>query len=179
MSRTGRRPSRLVDGWRTRIEDDVSELPDDEYFMRLALREAARAAAHDDVPVGAVVVRRGEVVGAAHNERELRQSPTAHAEILAIEEAAARIGHWRLLETTIYVTVEPCPMCAGAISQARIPRLVFGARDEKAGAAGTVFDIARDPRLNHFTEVRSRVLEDESVELLQRFFAERREAGEK
>jgi tRNA(adenine34) deaminase len=142
-----------------------------------ARRRGPRGAA--GAPVGAVVVRRGEVVGAAHNERELRQSPTAHAEILAIEEAAARIGHWRLLETTIYVTVEPCPMCAGAISQARVPRLVFGARDEKAGAAGTVFDIARDPRLNHFTEVRSRVLEDESVELLQRFFAERREAGEK
>ena len=157
----------------------MNELTDDEYFMRLALREAARAVAHDDVPVGAVVVRDGEVIAAAHNERELRQSPTAHAEILAIEEAAARIGHWRLLETTIYVTIEPCPMCAGAISQARIPRLVYGARDEKAGAAGTVFDIARDPRLNHFTEVRSRVLEDESVALLQEFFNRRREAGEK
>ncbi len=157
----------------------MNELTDDEYFMRLALREAARAVAHDDVPVGAVVVRGGEVIAAAHNERELRQSPTAHAEILAIEEAAARIGHWRLLETTIYVTIEPCPMCAGAISQARVPRLVYGARDEKAGAAGTVFDIARDPRLNHFTEVRSRVLEDESVALLQEFFNRRREAGEK
>jgi tRNA(adenine34) deaminase len=157
----------------------MNELTDDEYFMRLALREAARAVAHDDVPVGAVVVRDGEVIASAHNERELRQSPTAHAEILAIEEAARRIGHWRLLETTIYVTIEPCPMCAGAISQARVPRLVYGARDEKAGAAGTVFDIARDPRLNHFTEVRSRVLEDESVALLQEFFNRRREAGQK
>ena len=157
----------------------MNELPDDEYFMRLALREATRAVAHDDVPVGAVVVRDGEVIASAHNERELRQSPTAHAEILAIEEAARRIGHWRLLETTIYVTIEPCPMCAGAISQARVPRLVYGARDEKAGAAGTVFDIARDPRLNHFTEVRSRVLEDESIRLLQEFFNRRREAGEK
>lgn len=157
----------------------MTELTEDEYFMRLALREAARAVAHDDVPVGAVVVRNGEVIAAAHNERELRQLPTAHAEILAIEEAAQRIGHWRLLETTIYVTIEPCPMCAGAISQARIPRLVFGARDDKAGAAGSVFDIARDPRLNHFTEVRSRVLEDESIELLREFFNRRREAGEK
>ena len=157
----------------------MDELTEDEYFMRLALREAARAVGHDDVPVGAVVVRDGEVIAATHNERELRQSPTAHAEILAIEEAAGRIGHWRLLETTIYVTIEPCPMCAGAIGQARIPRLVYGARDEKAGAAGSVFDIARDPRLNHFTEVRSRVLEDESAELLRQFFNRRREAGEK
>lgn len=138
----------------------MNDPPDDEYFMRLALRD-------------------GEVIAQAHNERELRQSPTAHAEILAIEEAASRIGHWRLLETAVYVTIEPCPMCAGAISQARIPRLVYGARDEKAGAAGTVFDIARDPRLNHFTEVRSRVLESEAAELLREFFDRRREAGEK
>jgi len=154
-------------------------LPDDEYYMRLALREAARAVAHDDVPVGAVIVRDGEVIAAAHNERELRQSPTAHAEILAIEQAAHKVGHWRLLGTTMYVTVEPCPMCAGAIVQARIPRLVYGAPDEKAGAAGTLFDLVRDPRLNHFVEVRSRLLEDESVALLQDFFRRRRAAGEK
>jgi len=154
-------------------------MPDDEYYMRLALREAARAAEHDDVPLGAVVVLGGEVIGAGHNERELRQSPTAHAEMLAIEEAAQHIGHWRLLDTALYVTVEPCPMCAGAIVQARIPRLVYGARDEKAGAAGTLFDLVRDPRLNHFVEVRSRVLEGDSIELLQAFFRKRREAGEK
>ncbi|HJW74759.1 MAG TPA: tRNA adenosine(34) deaminase TadA, partial [Thermoleophilia bacterium] len=148
----------------------MDDLPDDEYFMRLALREATRAVAHDDVPVGAIVVRDGEVIAQAHNERELRQSPTAHAEVLAIEEAAARIGHWRLPETTIYVTIEPCPMCAGAISQARIPRLVYGARDEKAGAAGTVFDIARDPRLNHCVEVTGGILEAESVSLMRQFF---------
>jgi tRNA(adenine34) deaminase len=99
--------------------------------------------------------------------------------MLAIEEAAQRIGHWRLLDTVLYVTVEPCPMCAGAIVQARIPRLVYGARDEKAGAAGTLFDLVRDPRLNHFVEVRSRVLEGDSIELLQAFFRKRREAGEK
>lgn len=154
-------------------------MPDDEYYMRLALREAARAVAHDDVPVGAVIVRDGEVIAAAHNERELRQSPTAHAEILAIEQAARKVGHWRLLGTTMYVTVEPCPMCAGAIVQARIPRLVYGAPDEKAGAAGTLFDLVRDPRLNHFVEVRSRLLEGESVALLQDFFRQRRAAGEK
>jgi len=154
-------------------------LPDDEYYMRLALREAARAVAHDDVPVGAVIVHDGEVIAAAHNERELRQSPTAHAEILAIEQAARKVGHWRLLGTTMYVTVEPCPMCAGAIVQARIPRLVYGAPDEKAGAAGTLFDLVRDPRLNHFVEVRSRLLEGESVALLQDFFRQRRAAGEK
>lgn len=154
-------------------------MPDDEYYMRLALREAARAVAHDDVPVGAVIVHDGEVIAAAHNERELRQSPTAHAEILAIEQAARKVGHWRLLGTTMYVTVEPCPMCAGAIVQARIPRLVYGAPDEKAGAAGTLFDLVRDPRLNHFVEVRSRLLEGESVALLQDFFRQRRAAGEK
>ena len=147
----------------------------DQYFMHLALREAERAATHGDVPIGAVVVLQGEVIGAAGNERELRQSPTAHAEVLALEQAARFMGHWRLLDTTLYVTVEPCPMCAGAIVQARVPRLVYGARDEKAGAAGTLFDLVRDPRLNHFVDVTSRVLEDESVALLQAFFQKRRD----
>jgi len=154
----------------------VSELrfPRHQYFMRLALREAERAATHDAVPVGGGIVRDGEVLAAAGNERELRRSPSAHAEMLAIEEAARRLGGWRLLDTVIYVTVEPCPMCAGAIVQARIPHLVFGAPDDKAGAAGTLYNIVQDPRLNHNVEVTAGVLEEESLALLREFFGRRR-----
>ncbi len=146
----------------------------DEYFMRLALREAERAMAHDDVPIGAVVVLGSEVIGAAGNERELRSSPLAHAEMIAIEQAAAHMGSWRLLDTTLYVTLEPCPMCAGAIVQARMPRLVYGATDDKAGAAGTLYNVCQDARLNHSLEVTPAVLADESVELLRGFFRARR-----
>jgi tRNA(adenine34) deaminase len=142
--------------------------------MRLALREARRAMAHDDVPIGCVIVRDGEVIAAGGNERELRQSPLAHAEMVAIEEAARRLGTWRLLDTVIYVTLEPCPMCAGAIVQARIPHLVYGAADPKAGAAGTLYDICRDPRLNHRLEVTAGVLADKSAALLREFFGQRR-----
>jgi tRNA(adenine34) deaminase len=149
-------------------------VPRDEYYMRLALREAQRATAHGDVPIGAVIVLEGEVVGAAGNERELRRSPIAHAEMLAIEQAAERMGGWRLLNTVLYVTLEPCPMCAGAIVQARIPRLVYGAGDDKAGAAGTLYDICRDERLNHCLAVTPGVLADESAELLRQFFRARR-----
>jgi tRNA(adenine34) deaminase len=145
-----------------------------DYFMRLALREAQRAAEHDDVPIGAVVVLGGEVIAAAGNERELRSSPTAHAEVLAIEEAAAYMGSWRLLNTVIYVTIEPCLMCAGAILQARIPHLVYGAPDAKAGAVDTLYTVCNDPRLNHCVEVTSNVLGDDSAALLQQFFAKRR-----
>jgi tRNA(adenine34) deaminase len=145
-----------------------------DYFMRLALREAQRAAEHDDVPIGAVVVFDGEIIAAAGNERELRHSPTAHAEILAIEEAAAYMSSWRLLNTVIYVTVEPCLMCAGAILQARIPHLVYGAPDAKAGAVDTLYSVCTDPRLNHCVEVTSGVLADDSVALLQKFFRKRR-----
>jgi len=154
----------------------VSEthFPKDEYYMRLALREAARAVEHDDVPVGAVVVLGDEVIAAAGNERELRKSPTAHAEMLVIEEAARRMSSWRLLNTVLYVTVEPCLMCAGAIIQARIPHLVYGAPDEKAGAVDTLYSVCRDPRLNHCVEVTGGVLADESVQLLQAFFSKRR-----
>jgi tRNA(adenine34) deaminase len=148
--------------------------PRHEYYMRLALREAGRATKHGDVPVGCVIVLDGEVIAAAGNERELRNSPTAHAEMLAIEDAARRMGSWRLLNTVIYVTIEPCPMCAGAIIQARIPHLVYGAPDEKAGAAGTLYNVCQDPRLNHCVEVTSGVLADESVALLQDFFQARR-----
>ena len=146
----------------------------DHYFMRLALREAEHATRHGDVPIGAVVVLDGEVIGAAGNERELRQSPVAHAEMIAIEQAAARMGSWRLLNTVLYVTLEPCPMCAGAIVQARIPRLVYGATDEKAGAAGTLYNICQDDRLNHCLDMTSGVLADESAALLRQFFQARR-----
>ena len=154
----------------------MSELhfPRHEYYMRLALREAQRASAHGDVPVGCVVVLDGEVIAAAGNERELRQDPVAHAEILAIQEAAVRMRSWRLLNTVLYVTIEPCPMCAGAIVQARIPHLVYGATDDKAGAAGTLYNICNDSRLNHCVEITSGVLADESVALLREFFESRR-----
>jgi tRNA(adenine34) deaminase len=148
--------------------------PRHEYFMLLALREAKRAAEHGDVPVGCVIVLDGEVIAAAGNERELRQSPMAHAEVLAIEQAAAVMHSWRLLNTVLYATMEPCPMCAGAIVQARIPHLVYGAPDEKAGAAGTLYNICSDPRLNHSVEVTSGVLADEAVALLRSFFQSRR-----
>src|ERR1700759_5553200 len=127
--------------------------PRDEYFMRLALREAARALEHDDVPIGAVVVRGGEVIGSGHNERELRADPTAHAEMIALREAARTLGSWRVLESVMYVTLEPCAMCAGAIVLSRLPRLVFGANDPKAGAAGSVLDVLDEPRLNHRPQV--------------------------
>ncbi len=117
--------------------------------MRLALREAERALEHDDVPVGAVLVHGGEVIGAGHNERELREDPSAHAEMIAIREGARALGSWRLLDTVLYVTLEPCAMCAGAIVLGRIPRVVYGAVDPKAGAAGSVLDILAEPRLNH------------------------------
>ena len=146
----------------------------DEYFMRLALREAQRAAEHGDVPIGAVVALDGEVIAAAGNERELRKSPVAHAEIIAIEQAAAYMKSWRLLNTVLYVTLEPCPMCAGAIVQARIPHLVYGATDEKAGAAGTLYNVCQDARLNHCLEITTGVLADESTALLRRFFQARR-----
>jgi tRNA(adenine34) deaminase len=146
----------------------------DEYYMRLALREAELATQHGDVPIGAVVVLEGEVIGGAGNERELRRSPLAHAELLAIEQAAQRMGSWRLLDTTLYVTLEPCPMCAGAVVQARIPRLVYGATDDKAGAAGTLYNVCQDARLNHILDVTPGVLADESVALLRQFFQARR-----
>ena len=148
--------------------------PLDEHFMRLALREAERALEHDDVPVGAVIVHDGEVVGVGHNERELRADPTAHAEVLAIREAARALGSWRLLDCVLYVTLEPCAMCAGAIVLARVPRVVFGASDPKAGAAGSVLDVLAQPRLNHRPEVSSGLLGEESAALLRAFFASRR-----
>ena len=148
--------------------------PRDDYFMRLALREAERALEHEDVPIGAVVVRGGEVAAAAHNERELRQDPVAHAEIIALREAARVAGTWRVLDAVIYVTLEPCAMCAGAIVLARVPRLVYGATDPKAGACGSALDVVGEPRLNHRPEVAGGLLAEESGELLSEFFASRR-----
>jgi tRNA(adenine34) deaminase len=148
--------------------------PRDEYFMRLALREASRALEHEDVPIGAVVVREGEVIGSAHNERELRADPTAHAELIALRDAARAVGSWRILDAVMYVTLEPCAMCAGAIVLARLPRVVFGTPDPKAGAAGSVFNILEEPQLNHRPQVEAGLLGAESAELLRTFFAPRR-----
>jgi len=148
--------------------------PQDERFMRQAMAEAERALGHEDVPIGAVVVHGGEVVGAGHNERELRQDPTAHAEIIALRAAAHALGSWRVLDSTLYVTLEPCAMCAGAIVLARVPRVVFGCTDPKAGAAGSVLDVLAEPRLNHRPEVAGGVLARECATLLTDFFAARR-----
>jgi tRNA(adenine34) deaminase len=148
--------------------------PKDEYFMRLALREAARALEHDDIPVGAIVVKDGEVIGAGHNEREVRADPTAHAEIIALRAAAQSLGSWRVLESVLYVTLEPCAMCAGAIVLARVPRVVFGTPDPKAGAAGSVLDILAEPRLNHRPQVQDGLLAEECADMLRAFFASRR-----
>jgi tRNA(adenine34) deaminase len=148
--------------------------PRDEYFMRLALREAERAASHDDVPIGCVIAHDGEVLAAAGNERELRDDPTAHAEVLAMREAGRALGTWRLTGTVMYVTLEPCAMCAGAIVLGRVPRVVYGAEDPKAGAAGSVFDILAEERLNHRPEVASGLRAQDSADLLRNFFALRR-----
>ena len=144
--------------------------------MRLALAEAERAAAQGEVPVGAVVVADGEVVGRGHNRREVDQDPLAHAELFAIREAARRLGSWRLVGAAMYVTLEPCAMCAGALVLARVERLVYGATDPKAGYCGTLGDIPRDARLNHRLEVVPGVLARESAEMLRRFFAALRAA---
>ncbi len=142
--------------------------------MRLALERAALAAESGEVPIGAVIVRGGEVIAAASNEREARPDPTAHAELLAIREAAERLGGWRLPETTLYVTLEPCAMCAGAIVLARIPRLVYAAEDPKAGAAGSVLNVLAEPRLNHRPLVQGGLLAGEAAKQLRDFFGARR-----
>lgn len=142
--------------------------------MRLALDQAAGALDHDDVPIGAVVVVDGAVVASARNERELRNDPTAHAEVLALRAAAETTGSWRLTGADVYVTLEPCTMCAGALVLARVQRLVYGPQDQRAGAALSLYNIVQDPRLNHSMAVTPGVLEEESLELLQSFFRERR-----
>ncbi len=142
--------------------------------MRLAIERARQAEANGDVPIGAAIVRDGEPIAVAGNERELRRDPTAHAEMLAIRAAAEALGGWRLPETTLYVTLEPCAMCAGAIVLARIPEVVFGAYDPRAGAAGSVFDVLAEPALNHRPQVTGGMLADECATLLEDFFAARR-----
>jgi tRNA(adenine34) deaminase len=152
----------------------------DEEWMRRALTEAALAPAHGDVPIACIAVGPdGRELGRAHNRREVDADPTAHAEILALREAARAIGHWRLEGVSVFVTLEPCPMCAGALVNARVTRLVYAARDPKAGAVDSLFSIGKDARLNHRLEVVSGVLAEQSAALIQAFFAKLRAAGEK
>jgi tRNA(adenine34) deaminase len=150
---------------------------DDEQGMRAALREAATSAEHDEVPVGCVIVHDGLVIGRGHNQVEGLADATAHAEIVAIGAASSALGSWRLSECTLYVTLEPCAMCAGAIVLARLGRLVYGADDPKAGACGSVLDVIHEPRLNHRAQVTTGVLAEECGGLLREFFAKRRRAG--
>lgn len=146
----------------------------DDEAIQLAIDEARAALAHDDVPIGAVVVVAGEVVASRHNERELTNDPTAHAEILALRDAAARAGSWRLADATLYVTLEPCAMCAGALVNARVARVVFGAADLKAGACGSLYNLGTDPRLNHEFIVDAGRHAEECAALLTDFFSSRR-----
>ena len=145
-----------------------------EFFMKKALEEAQKAFDEDEVPVGAVIVRNGEIIAAAHNIRELSKDATAHAEILAIREASEKLGGWRLLDCEMYVTLEPCPMCSGAILQARIERLYVGAMDPKGGAAGSILDLFEDYHFNHKTEVVKGILEAECSQILKDFFKRKR-----
>jgi tRNA(adenine34) deaminase len=147
--------------------------------MRLALSEAEQAIEEDEVPIGAVIVHGGRVIAAARNQREQLKDPTAHAEMLAITQAASALGDWRLEDCALYVTLEPCPMCAGAIVLARIPLVIYGAPDPKAGAVHTLYQMLSDPRLNHRCEVVSHVLADECGGLLTRFFQSKRALGKK
>ena len=148
---------------------------DHERFMRKAFAEATLAFQKGDVPVGAVAVRDGQIIGRGHNRKEELKDPTAHAEMLALQEAARTLGGWRLIGVTLYCTMEPCPMCAGAIVQARLPCLVYAVDDPKAGAAGSVVDLLRNERLNHRVEVMGGILAEEAEELTQRFFQELRD----
>ena len=148
---------------------------DDATFMGIALDEARAALEHGDVPVGAVVVRDGHVIARRHNEREVAQDPTAHAEVLALRDAAAAVGHWRLSGCTLYVTLEPCVMCAGALINARVDRLVYGAADLKGGATASLYNVCADPRLNHNPAVTHGVQAAEAATLLSSFFVDRRQ----
>lgn len=159
--------------------DPLLEAAANDGFMRLALQEAQQASEEDEVPVGAVIVHQGRVVAAAHNQREQLHDPTAHAEMIAITQAAEALQSWRLTDCTLYVTLEPCPMCAGAILQARVPQLVYGAADPKAGAVDSLYHLVTDGRLNHRVEVVSGVLAATCSELLTSFFAKQRRMGKK
>jgi tRNA(adenine34) deaminase len=146
----------------------------DQHFMMLALAEAAAAAAEDEVPIGAVIVHEGQVLAAAHNQRERLRDPTAHAEMIAITQAATALDSWRLENCTLYVTLEPCPMCAGAIVQSRLKRVIYGADDPKAGAVKTLYQLLEDARLNHRAEVTTGVLAEECGRVLSDFFQQKR-----
>lgn len=146
------------------------ELASHENYMRYAIEEAKKAMAIGEVPIGAVVVRNGEIVGRGYNLRETKKDPTLHAEMIAIREASERLGGWRLIGCTLYVTLEPCPMCAGAIVQGRIEQVVYGASDPKAGCAGTLMNLLNEPRFNHQVPVVAGVLEEECGQLLKDFF---------
>lgn len=151
---------------------------EDRKWMRVALREAENALASADVPIGAIAVREGRIIGRGYNRREADQDPTAHAEMIALREAAAALGQWRLEEVTLYSTLEPCAMCAGALVLARLPRLVYAAIDPKAGAAGSVMDITRHHRLNHHTQVEHGPLAEEAAEQIRAFFRKLRAQGQ-
>lgn len=160
-------------------QDETAAAAVDEHFMALALQEAEAAAAEDEVPVGAVIVHAGRVVAAAHNQRERLRDPTAHAEMIAVTQAAESLGSWRLENCTLYVTLEPCPMCAGAVIQARIPRVVYGADDPKGGAVRSLYRLLEDARLNHRCEIRGGVLADRCGAVLSEFFRKQRSLGKK
>ena len=159
--------------------DPQQELAIHEHFMQEALLEAEAAFTEDEVPVGVVIVHRGRIIARAHNQRETLKDPTAHAEMLAITQAAASLGSWRLDECVLYVTLEPCPMCAGAILQARIPVVVYGASDGKAGAVDTLYQLLTDTRLNHRCQTISGILRERCASILSRFFQEKRRLGKK
>ena len=159
------------------MDDIRQELNPDILYMRMALRQAEAAAEAGEVPVGAVIVHNGEVIGRAHNQVELLKDPTAHAEILAITQAAQALGDWRLLDTVLYVTKEPCPMCAGAIMLARIPKVIWGVDDPQRGGAVSVFNILNHKNLNHRAECVRGLMEDECRAVIQGFFRDRRQAG--
>lgn len=157
------------------IVNDTHLNEEDERWMRLALAEAEKAAAVGEVPIGAVAVKDGEVIGAGFNRKESDRDPTAHAEMIALRQAAEHLDNWRLLGVTLYSTVEPCPMCAGAMIQGRLERLVYGAPDPRFGADGTIVEVLSEPRFNHRVAVTTGVLEAEAAELLQQFFRQLRE----
>ena len=164
------------DSW---LLDQELEPLSDEHWMRQALKLAQQAAEQDEVPVGAIIVHKNKIIASAFNQREQLADPTAHAEMIAITQAASHLNSWRLLECSMFVTLEPCPMCAGAILQSRIPRIVYGAIDPKAGAVVSLFQLLNDPRLNHRCETLSGVLANECGKILTEFFDRKRKLGKK
>ena len=175
--------NRFPDDWTARraVATTLSmiEPPSDEYFMREALRQALKAGKADEVPVGAVIVRAGKVIARAHNQVELLKDATAHAEMLALTQAEAAVDDWRLVDCDLYVTKEPCAMCAGALVHTRVRRVIFGCADPAAGAAGSVINVLQMPTLNHRCDIAAGVLENECAAILKDFFRQRRDASDK